>query len=235
MSSRRNYLGIPELEEYANITVTDESEAYDQISQAEEMIDAYVGFQTPFLHKEMIAKVSSAVDKTLYDVNNTVSLFHYNNYFAGCWLEIIGGTGIGQLRRIVSSDFEQKSVTYEGASLSPAADETTVFRIYQLGKFPRADDVRQIPNDTTYYKFIPEAVRRAVAAQVQFMINMGEDFFANDASDKTSENFGNYSYSKGGASKSGTISKLIAPKAKTLLRGYVRLTGTLVPNNPTRL
>jgi hypothetical protein len=114
------------------------------------------------------------------------------------------------------------------ANWSTAPSTDTFYEITQAGKFPRAQDVtsHNSGSTVTWYKTIPEAVRRAVAAQVEFIINMGDDFFGSDTSDKQSESIGDYSYTRGAGT--GNLARLIAPKAKLLLRGYIRRSGSLV-------
>ena len=107
-------------------------------------------------------------------------------------------------------------------------DATSFYKIYQLGKFPRHCDVTFYSQQTpdTYYKQIPEAIKRAVAAQIEFMIEMGDNYFSGDDANKQSESIGDYSYSN--ADGATGINRLIAPKVKMLLRGIKRRTGTFV-------
>jgi hypothetical protein len=147
------------------------------------------------------------------------------DYLKGCEVEIIGGTGAGQ-RTIITGQ------TYAGvlsfAAISTAPDSTSIYRIHQLGKFPRRKDQFYDGNDATptYYRQIPEAVKRATAAQVQFMIEVGSSYFAGDASTYKSEAIGNYSYTKG-TPATGSVADLIAPKAKAYLRGIMNRKGVV--------
>lgn len=229
MASRRQYLTIEELEEFADITVTDATEAYDQISQAEEIIDAYVGFQQKAVPTTIHGQVSSATANGLIDVHGNTSLYRDLDWYKGCEVEIIGGTGAGQRRTISASDKEARSITVS-QNWTTQPDSTSVFRIYQLGKFPRQKDVYTTTDPVRYYRSIPEAVRRATAAQVEYIINQGAAFFSSDSSDKDSESIGNYSYSKGTGSGGGQSArvKMTAPKARALLRGIKNSTGRLV-------
>lgn len=229
MASRRQYLSQAELAEYANITITDPTEADDQISQAEELIDAYVGYQEKDIDGTFYGQVTSATSIKIVDLNPSTQLIQNDNFFAFCEIEVIGGTGAGQRRIITSSSRNEQSITVVSA-FSPTLDNTSVFRIYQLGKFPRCQDIVINPNNQAYYKFIPEAVKRATAAQVEFMINQGAAYFASDKADMNRERIGNYEYEKGGSSgMSGRPDyiKLIAPKARTLLRGIRCITGSI--------
>lgn len=235
-TTKRGYLTIAELQSYANITVTDEAEAYENIEMAEEAIDAYVGFQDKFARSTYLGQVSSVSGTTIFDINDSTHLFMTDGFFTYMVLEVVGGTGAGQMRRIISSDRDNKSVTV-GQAFSPQLDTTSVFKIYQLAKFPRVKDVITNREGTAYHKSIPEAVKRATAAQVEYVIQMGDSFFNTDQTDKQSEHIGNYSYSKGGGSGGGpsTLVLQTAPKARTLLAGIINRTGRIISGNSTRL
>lgn len=224
-TSRRGYLSQSELEQYADITITDTTEADDQISQAEELIDAYVGFIQRHFRYVIQGKAVSASSTSL-TLQADQQTTNYTDYYKGLNIEIIGGTGAGQRRKITASTAAGVLTT---ETFTTAPDSTSVYKIYQLGKFPRQKDVffDSVNSPSTYYKNIPEEVKRAVAAQVQFMIQMGSAFFASDKSNLDSETIGDYSYTKSGGS-SGSLETLIAPKAKALLRGIVNRTGTMV-------
>jgi hypothetical protein len=229
MASRRGYLTIDELEEFADIEVTDNAEAEDQISQAEEIIDAYVGAQEKFFPRVFQGEVSavSNSNKTLADTGSGSQLHVIDDYFKGCELEIIGGAGAGQRGIIESSSKDNRTVTL-AAAFSVTPDTTSVFRIYQLGKFPRYSDVYTNRAGTKYFKAIPEAVKRATAAQVQFIIEQGDKYFSTDQTDMTRERIGNYEYEKAGAGSGvgqSSLVKLLAPKARALLRGIKNSTG----------
>lgn len=226
-TSRRGYLSQAELAELADITITDTDEADDQISQAEEMIDAYVGFQNKFIRGVLTRRASGGTSNTLTlhtDDQNVVDV----DYYKGCEVEIIGGTGVGQ-RRIISGSTRAGVITVS-SNWTTTPDSTSFYKIYQLGKFPRPQDVTYYSQESpfTYYKSIPEAVKRAVAAQVEYVINMGEAFFTTDKSDKQSENIGDYGYSRAN-NAGGQIGRMIAPKAKAFLSGIMNRTGELIP------
>lgn len=228
-TSRRCYLSQAELVQYADITITDTTEADDQISQAEEMIDAYVGPQNKFykttLARKATAGGSSSITLQLEDQN-----VYDADFFKWCEIELIGGTGAGQRRTITASTYAGV-LTVQSAWTTPP-DATSFYKIYQLGKFPRYEDVMYYAEVApyTYYKSIPEAVKRAVAAQVEFMITMGASFFNTDKADKDSERIGDYAYSRsgGGNNVGGGIVRLISPKAKAALRGIMNRTGEIV-------
>lgn len=223
MASRRGYLTQADLAEFADINITDATEADDQISQAEEIIDAYVGPQEKFYGYELIGKCSVANSTSFTLQTNHIS-GQKTDFYKGCEVQIIGGTGSGQTKKITGSS-EQGVISTETFTTAP--DTTSVYRIYQLGKFPRHCDARYEGELTfTWYKWIPEAIKRATAAQLQYMIDMGDKFFSTDASLKTGESIGDYAYTKD-ASKNN-IENLIAPKAKIILRGILNRRGVIV-------
>lgn len=226
MASRRGYLTQTELAQYADITITDPTEADDQISQAEELIDTYVGYQNKFMPYVIEGKASvGGVDTLTLRSDDTAG--YEQDYFKGCEIEIIGGTGIGS-RTIITASTAEGVLTFSGIT----TDTTSFYRIYQLGKFPRVQDVSfdSYSGDDRYYKQIPEAIKRATAAQVEYVINMGDSFFASDESNKQSERIGDYSYSNGngGSNSTSGVMKLIAPKARMLLRGIVNRKGVFL-------
>ena len=220
MASRRRYTTSTEISEYADIIIDDSGEADDQISQAEEMIDAYIGFQNKHIKTKHEGMATGGTTTTLID---TSALGYNDNYFNYCEIEIVAGTNVGEIRQITSSDRSVNSITVNEA-FSAAIDNTSVYIIRQLGKFPRVKDIftKTVDSESTYYKSIPEAVKRAVAAQLQFVIEKGVEFFAG-ATDKDSETIGDYRYTvKKGAER------LIAPKARLILRGIVNRKGRMV-------
>lgn len=223
-TSRRGYLSRAELAQFSNISITDDTEADDRISQAEEMIDAYVGYIEKFMEREYEGRVSAAGSNTFTlqsDQQNTLDV----NYFQLCEVEILGGTGAGQRRKITGST--RAGVITVDTAWATSLDTTSFYKIYQLGKFPRCCDVTlySTQSPTTYYKQIPEAVKRAVAAQVDFIIEMGDSYFSGDNSIKQSESIGDYSYSM---AQNGATYRLISSRTKDLLRGYTSRIGRLV-------
>lgn len=224
-TTSRGYLSHAELEQFADITVLDTTEADDQISQAEEMLDSYVGPQNKAFLDVVEGKAVAGGTNTL-----TMETRHQNiydrDYLIYCWCEIIGGTGVGQQRRITGQTYA--GVITVVSNWTTAPDSTSIYKISQVAKFPRWSELFHNTNETParYYKHIPEAVRRAVAAQVQYIIEMGATFFSTDKSEYTREAIGDYSYEKNGG-KSST-SSMIAPKAKVLLRGIFTRVGELI-------
>jgi hypothetical protein len=221
MASKRNYLSQSELAEFADITITDTTEADDRITQAEELLDSFVGFQNKAVSETFEGMATGGSTTTL-----TLETRHQNiyqqDYFIYCMVEIIGGTGIGQRSRITASTLAGV-ITFD--TLTTAPDSTSIYRIWQLGKFPRPQDeyYDSIHTPSRYYRSIPEAVKRATAAQVEYMIQMGDAYFSTDKAEMESESIGDYSYDK-----DGSLSSMIAPKAKMLLRGIKNIKGEIL-------
>ncbi len=232
MNTLRNYLTTDELEIRLGITIAaeDEDDYLQKIGLAEQQIDAYVGYQERFLRTEYKGEVSGATGNTIFDQGAGSQLGAVDDYFAAMVVEVIGGTGAGQARRITGSSREDQSIDFEGGVFNPALSGTSAFKIYQLGKFPRRKDASQNRAGTIWYKSIPEAVKAAVAAQVEFIVAQGADYFTGDKSDYNAERIGNYSYQKGGSNQGSVASsvvKLMGPKAKALLNGIRNITGKL--------
>jgi hypothetical protein len=223
-TSRRGYLSQSELEQFANITITDVNEADNKINQAEEMIDSYVGAQDKYM-EEVVTGLAASAGSTTITLETSQQNTYDIDYFKLCQIEILGGTGVGQRRKITGST-KAGVLTVDAWTTTP--DSTSFYKISQVGKFPRVFDIGTytVGVNTTFYKSIPEAVKRAVAAQIEYFIEMGDAFFAGDKSEMESESIADYSYTKG-QGVSG-IAKLISPKAKILLRGIVNRTGTIV-------
>lgn len=228
-TSRRGYLSHNELKQFANITIKDNDEADDVISQAEEIIDAYIRRGDKFIRNQISGIATGGTTTTLIDTSGDSHLTFDNDYFNGCEIEIIGGTNAGERRRITDYDKTTKTITVASA-FTAAIDSTSAYVIYQLGFFPRVKDVFHV--DSTYYKRIPEAIKRATAAQVEYIIEKGDSFFKGGA-DFKSESIDDYSYDRGEGSTG--LAAMIAPKARHFLSGFINRIGELVANNPTNL
>ena len=221
----RNYISQDEVERLCDITITSSTEAKDHIELAEETIDNWVGYQEKHFEGQCLGTFTAVNGNDLQDISSDSSLDQQDNYFANCVVEIIGGKGAGQIRRIASSMFKIITVA-EPFTTEP--DSTSVYRIYQLAKFPRCKDVYIEPQTLTYYKTIPEKVKLAVAAQIDYQIQMGDDYFKGADTDSTSESIGNYSYSNGGIGSGGSQTarvRQISPKARAILNGITNRKG----------
>lgn len=201
-----------------------------QIALAEELIDRYVGPQPKFLQSVYTGAITAITnsDKTFADTGSNSQLGLTNGQFQTAVLEMISGAAAGKRAVIESSNKDNKTVTLRTAlSTTPAVGD--YFKIYQLAKFPRRQDVLSSPDGLNYYPSIPEAVREATVAQVEFIMAQGASYFSGGSADYQSERFLNYSYTRGSSSEeSSAISKLISPQARTLLRGIVNRTGRII-------
>ncbi len=228
MASRRGYVAASEIAGLVSgfsAGVTDE-----QISEAEEIIDAYVGYQEKFIdiYYRGQCTVPGTTASKIIDNTGGNQLFRIDNYFIGCELECIGGTGIGQRGIIASSNRLEQSVTL-AAPFATAMDTTSEWKIYQLGKFPRSKDVIVRRDSSVYYKSIPEAVKRATAYQVEFMLTQGQSYFASDETNMSSETVGNYTYIRGdrAAGAPSSLVSMISPRARAVLKGIKNSTGRI--------
>lgn len=221
MASRRGYVTTTEVDALSGLTASNDT----QISEAEELIDQYVGFQDKFYKHKIQGRATGGSTTTLTLDEKHQNLYD-NDYFKGMEVEIIGGTGIGE-RKIITGSTKAGVLTTN--TFTATLDNTSIYSIYQLGKFPRVKDVFFDSENSpyTYYKQIPEAVKRATASQVEFMIKMGDAYFQGDKPNMQSEEIGDYSYTKSEGSGGG-LSTLISPKAKILLRGIVNRKGIII-------
>lgn len=206
-----------------------------QVALAEELIDRYVGPQNKYLRAEYHGVITSLLNsfKTIVDDSSgsgQTQLDITNGYYSGAVLEMVSGAAAGKRGVIESSSKSGKSITLRSAlSTAPAVGD--YFKIFQLAKFPRSQDMYSTPDGLNNYRSIPEVVREAVIAQVEFIMAKGAAFFTGDNSDLQSESFLNYSYTRSSSdsgSNASSLSKLISPQARVLLRGIVNRRGRIV-------
>jgi hypothetical protein len=251
--SRRQYIDSTYLTAYlGGQTLNGDFSSMDSlIEMAEEMIDGYVGPQrkwfqldssfiagvftppdyepeTPVV-KELRGRITQVVSPTQYMIETWQQHAYQNNFFSMCNIDIIAGKGFNTSYLIAASTLDGQITIKNIDGTDPTQnvfDTTSVYRIYQLGKFPRDRDVfyNTYQNPTFYYKGIPEQIREATAAQAEFINAMGRDYFITER--LTSERIGSYSYSR--AAHSVKNDTLIAPKAKFLMKGYMSRRGTMV-------
>lgn len=203
-----------------------------QVALAEALIDAYIGLQPKFYASEIVGNVSASLDGKIVDNNTNSPLFVTDNTFAYCYIEIIAGSGMGQSRFITSSSRDERSVSFSGDAFSPGLDDTSVYRIYQLGKFPRRQDSRTPSGQSVFYKYIPDAIKNATIAQAQFIVEQGDAYFTGDDSEMDSERILSYSYSRGGNAGQSALVKFISPQARAFLKGYKNSTGMIAVDHP---
>lgn len=222
MATLRNYISASLIAVYTGISA--DAINNETLNQSEEDIDSYVGPQTRALCEEYLGRMSAVAGNTFTLESDHQNKF-YDDFFTFSVVQIVGGVGIGQIKRITASTYAGV-VTVDGWDTTP--NTTSIYKIYQLGKFPTINEVfidtDNQPNK--YYKHIMNEVARAVAAQYQYRVNMGESFFSTGKSNLQSESFGDYSYTR--ANGSSGLSSLIAPKAKEYLRGIMNRKGTIL-------
>lgn len=222
-TSRRGYVSKDEVAEYTGASIGTITDLI--IGKAEEMIDGYVGYHDKFMQDQLAGKASAVGGSGLTLQANQQNVYEMN-YFVLCEVEIIGGTGAGQRRKITASTKE--GVLTVDTTWTTSLDTTSYYIIYQLGKFPRQCDVVYDSQNTpyTYYKQIPEAIKRAVCAQYEYMVEVGDSFFAGAGGTKVSETIGDYSYTN--AHGGITENDMISSKVKSLLSGYVNKKGVII-------
>lgn len=233
METARGYLSKAELDNLApGVTGTDD-EKIALIDRAEALIDSYIGHQDKAVNMEIRGVAVSGDTDKLQLGGNEVNKTSGANYLKGCAIEILDGTGEGQVRIIKSQSLAGEIVVTKNWDTQP--DDTSYYRIYQVGKLPRQG--KDLTNDTVngenrYFRVIPTAVKQAVAAQVEYIQQMGLEYFTGGDSNMQSESSDGYSYTRG---ENGTSGKgLVAPAVRSLLAGsgIINRTGggIIVPN-----
>ena len=219
--SKRNYVTAQEIDDYSNGAVAVGTVDDQLLDLAEEMIDKYVGFQDRFYKSKLEGMMSAVSSSTVFTLEDIHQNANSADYYKDCEVEIIGGTGAGKRSRVTSCT--RAGVVTVDPAFGTTPNTTSIYRIYQLAKFPRQKDVFHDGRHATptYYKAIPEAVKRAVCAQYEYIIKMGQDFFRTESGSYQSESIGNYSYTR----KEGGSGSQIAPKASNILHGIVNRKG----------
>lgn len=217
METARGYLSKTELTAYApGVTGTD-PEKLALIARAEALIDSYIGHQDQAV-RPLRDVARAATDNTLQMSASDAQGANGFNYLKGCQITILDGTGEGQVRYIASNTLDGTVTISEDWTTNP--DTTSYYRVEQVGKLPRRG--KDLTNDTVngqnrYFRVIPVAVKQAVAAQAEYIQQMGDAYFTGGDSNMQSESSDGYSYTRG---ENGTNGKgLIAPAARSYLAG----------------
>lgn len=222
--SRRKYLTIAEYTEFTGLVTT-----LEKINIAEELIDSYVGFHGKSNQETIVGRVASGTASTFQLEASRHQNTFQADWFQFCEVQIIKGTGAGQHRTIASSTLAGIITVDDNFDTTP--DATSYYRIFQPGKFPRNNDDETYfdgyVSPQVYIKQIPEAIKRATAAQIQYMTELGDSFFNGEGSTLDAESIGDYSYSRGRFNHTDGTS-LVGPKAKQLLKGYVNRKGRMI-------
>lgn len=235
-----NYISPTELPTYIHTMsgVTDEALAATFISDAERVIDAFIG-PAPRFYADLTVQVAAVASGATTVVSTTFGS-RRPNYWAqgGVYLEVLdvpdapASSLIGEKRLIVASQSGQVTVA---TAFGDAVPVNTLMMIHQESKFPRAWD-----SDPLATPRLPEELKVAVAYQVEYGIHFGsEEFGLGDSNISTGEEdeiqsrtYGSgYSESKRSPvamvdARMG-IARWVAPKARMILRGLLQATGRL--------
>lgn len=237
--SRFNYIGTSGLAaEIPTMSgVTDHALAAEFITDAERMIDVYVGPSQPF-YSDLTGTLDAALPSGQLTLSGSSFGNRRPNYWAvgGHYLTITDVPGaptsalIGTKRLIIAST--SGTVTL-ATGYSEDVPSGTAYYTHQESRFPRWND-----SDPWGSPTLPDEVAKATAWQVEFGIaegsesyGLGEDSVVVGSDGAVvSRNYGSgYSESRatqGAGSKAG-LAALIAPKARAILRSLMNSTGWL--------
>lgn len=214
--------------------ITNQALAAKHISQAERLIDAYVGPQQRFYSPELTGKVGAAAS----GVSLQADVFgqRLRNYWAhgGLYVRVLenpgGPNSVGEQRLVVASNSD--TVTLVSAFTDTLAVGAR-FEIRQLSAFPRWVD--RAPLDVPR---IPEEVKLATAWQVEYGIRYGSEAYGlsdpsvvtDERGDIQSESYGSgYSVTRDTRRSKDGLGVWVAPKSRAILRRLLNSTGRLVP------
>ncbi len=226
MSTTRGYLTDKQYQTITgNPSLGEEADAI--INRAEAIIDGILGYWQPAVPQmQGVAAAASASSVTLAPDRRMPGI----DYLVGCVIEFQSGDAVGEYRVIKGQTADGVLTLDKDFTTAPEAGD--VYHIVQMGKLPRAGKADtatvQIGNTQKYMRTLPATIREAVAMQVVYMQEMGDDYFTGGAMNMKSESFGSYSYSReDGASGARAM---IAPQARQALSGsgLINRTGQIV-------
>ncbi|KKL55592.1 hypothetical protein LCGC14_2253860 [marine sediment metagenome] len=219
--------------------VTDHDLAAGFITDAERMIDAYVGPSQKF-YTDLTGSISAAVTSSGLTISATIfGEGRRTNYWAagGNYLRIAGipNSGnhplVGEKRLIVGSASGDGAVTL-ASSFGTNLAAGTQFVISQESRFPR-----HVDSDPWGTPRMPEQLAQAVAWQVEFGLQYGGEAFGlgtdaivtgeDDAVQSRTYSSG-YSETRIPGERRG-LAAWIAPKARAILRDIMSVTGRMRP------
>lgn len=231
--SRFNYLGTSGLAELIPTMsgVTDHAIAADFISDAERMIDAYVG-GVPRFYCDLTGTFSATLPSGTLIVSGSSFGDRRRNYWAvgGHYLTIKNSTEtsvVGAKRLIVAS--VSGTVTLAsgfGVNVPSGAEYVTS----QVSRFPRWCD-----SDPWGSPELPDALAQAVAYQVEYAIAYGSESYGlgddavvtGDDELVTNRSYGSgYSEGRRAEARQG-LAAWVAPKVRAILRGLINAVGYL--------
>jgi len=237
METLRGYLTKNDYKviEGVEIAQADEAEYIKRFEQAEIYIDMILGYHTKAHPHEYRDTARAGTDSTIQLSVKDAGAYQRVNQLNYTVVEILEGTGAGQIRAIKSSNTDGVATVHKDWETAP--DATSYYHIYQLGKFPRSRDRRHDPDNNRAIITVPRQLKEAVAAQVTFMTEMGDDYFNTDENAMASERIGNYSYNRGGGSGQSNTVGMIAPRAKQVLTssGLINRTGRITNTDALQL
>jgi hypothetical protein len=231
-----NYIRPAELPEIlvTMASVTDESMAARFISDAEHIIDAYVGPAPKFY-------IDGTGQSTALLASGATTFFgnrwgnRHPNFWArgGVYVEIVDNAPaavIGQQRLIVASDDD---VVTLASGFSAAIPAGALFNFTQRSRFPRWRDRMNLDMPD-----MPPELKRATAFQVEYGFLFGSEQFGlsdQGVADGESTEIQSRSYASGyaesravgSASSKRGLALLIAPRARAELRNLLGVTGYL--------
>lgn len=228
-----NYILPAELPRFIHkmSSVTNETTAARFISDAERLVDAYVGPGPRFYFDEQ-GDITTDMASGAVVVTSSIWSSRRPNYWAqgGVYVRLIGPAGlasglIGQERLVIASDGE--SVTL-ASGFDVAVPAGTEFSFRQVSSFPRLWD--QDPFGTPQLPFL---LKQGVAAQVEYGIFFGSEAFGlgdesvvtDEGGDVQSRTYGTgYSESRDTRRRDG-LAVWVAPKTRALLRQLLSSTG----------
>ncbi len=232
--SESNYIAPNELPTYIHTMsgVTDPDLAALFISEAERIVDVYVGPAQKF-YTELTGALSAQVASGATAWPASVFGDRDQNYWAagGVYVEIIKADAapslVGESRLVVASSGSQVTLA---SGFDAAAAVGTEFIYRQRSRFPRIQD-----SDVRGYPRMPDDLKPAVAYQVEYGILFGSEEFglgstgvAIDPDDGVqSRTYGSgYSESRNTTQRRG-LAVWVAPKARMQLRRLLNVTGRL--------
>lgn len=231
--SEYNYIAPAELPTFIHsmASVTDQALAAKFITDAERIVDAYVG-PAPRFYSSLTGQVSSTVASGATAFPASIFGDRRPNYWAkgGAYVELIDGvTGaqIGEARLLVASQTEQVTLA---SGFDFAVPSGAQFFFHQRSAFPRLRD-----QDTLGTPRMPHELKMAVAQQVEYGIQFGSEELGlgdpaiadGEAGTVQSRTYGSgYSESRVPNLKQG-LAYFIAPRARITLRPLLGAAGKL--------
>ncbi len=232
--SQHNYITPDELPDYIHTMsgVTDPAVAAKFISEAERIVDVYVGPAQKF-YTELTSSLRMAVASGATTWGAEMFGDRDPGYWArgGVYIEITRADAepslVGQSRLVVASSGNEVTLV-SGFDADAAVGTKFIYR--QRSRFPRIQD-----RDVRGYPRMPDDLAAAVAYQVEYGILYGSEEFglgstgvAIDPDDGVqSRTYGSgYSESRNTARRSG-LAVWVAPKARMQLRRLLNATGYL--------